>query len=49
MLRAAAQKYSYENVYSLIITHDENHHRLSTHDNKFAMFIVQSDGYLRIN
>ena len=49
MLRAAAQKYFYENAYSLIITHDENYHRLSTHEKKFAMFIVQSDGYLRIN
>ena len=43
------QKYFYENAYSLIITHDENYRRLSTHDKKFAMFIVQSDGYLRIN
>ena len=49
MLRAAAQKYFYKNSYSLIITHDENYRRLSTHYKKFAMFIVQSDEYLRIN
>ena len=30
MLRTAGEKYFYENVYSLIITHDENYHRLTT-------------------
>ena len=49
MLKAAAQKYFYKNAYSLIITHEENYHRLSTPDKNFSMFIVQSDGYLRIN